>query len=469
MQPPHQYSRISLAELKAQIVKKLGPEVSQQYFYYLNKLLSLKLTKVEFNKLCLRIVGRENISLHNQFIRSILKNACSSKFPPPLIQDEEVFKPTQVVGNKEPSSDGYKQNGSHPGISHASNPPAFSNGDILPLSPRKTRSGIRDRRYVDRRSSLGPNGKTSFASQQLSTTHSSDFDVILENGYSTPPDLQRQAQHHQGLALQAQKEGVVSGYQPATLSVIKRSPDDPVHVNSKDQTEVLVREEGKELSARSLLCAPLGIPLCPFSVGGARRALPLASSSKCVSSVNSGGLLDTVTLRERMEQIAATQGLEGVPMDCANLLNNGLDAFLKGLIRSCLELKGASSGHEPMKNSTHKHRNHFKLVNGVRPSHHYQMQNINRPLQEMQEHRPHCPISLVDFRVAMELNPQQLGEDWPLLLEQISGLGLISMGSKGMPSFRPLDSLDKVTLLNGLLNQSTALEVKQIPLLDDGD
>ncbi|THG07917.1 hypothetical protein TEA_021089 [Camellia sinensis var. sinensis] len=30
------------------------------------------------------------------------------------------------------------------------------------------------------------------------------------------------------------------------------------------------------------------------------------------------------------------------------------------------------------------------------------------------------PISLLDFKVAMELNPQQLGEDWPLLLEKIS-------------------------------------------------
>jgi hypothetical protein len=26
---------------------------------------------------------------------------------------------------------------------------------------------------------------------------------------------------------------------------------------------------------------------------------------------------------------------------------------------------------------------------------------------------------MLDFKVAMELNPQQLGEDWPLLLEKI--------------------------------------------------
>ncbi|CAK9134222.1 unnamed protein product [Ilex paraguariensis] len=421
MQPPNQYSRVNLTELKAQIVRRLGPEVSKQYFYYLNRLLSLKLTKVEFNKLCLRIVGRENIPLHNQFICSILRNACTAKFPPLSSRDEGVLKPTGEVGNKEPPSDRLKQNGFHPAISHASNPPAFSNGDIVPLSPRKARTVIRDRRYGDRdrRSSLGTNDKTNFSSQRLLATHSSDFNVILENGDSTLTDTQGPVQHHQGLTQQADNEGGVSGHQPAKVSVIKRSPGGPVYVHNKDHTELLVREDGKEVSARSLLSAPLGVPLCPVSVGGARRALPLESSSKCVGSFSSGGLLDTVTLRERMEQIAATHGLEGVSMDSANLLNNGLDAYLKGLIRSCIELTGARAGHEPSKNSIHKHQAHLQLVNGVRPGHHYQIQSSNRPLEVMQEVRPHCPISLLDFRVAMELNPQQLGEDWPLLLEKI--------------------------------------------------
>jgi hypothetical protein len=33
---------------------------------------------------------------------------------------------------------------------------------------------------------------------------------------------------------------------------------------------------------------------------------------------------------------------------------------------------------------------------------------------------PQCAnVSLLDFRVAMELNPRQLGDDWPSLLEKI--------------------------------------------------
>ncbi|MCH92669.1 transcriptional regulator of RNA polII SAGA subunit, partial [Trifolium medium] len=79
---PQQSSRIDLGELKIQIVKKIGPDKSKRYFYYLNRFLSQKLSKNEFDKLCFRLVGRENLPLHNHFIKSILKNACQAKTPP---------------------------------------------------------------------------------------------------------------------------------------------------------------------------------------------------------------------------------------------------------------------------------------------------------------------------------------------------------------------------------------------------
>ncbi|KAL3512016.1 hypothetical protein ACH5RR_024733 [Cinchona calisaya] len=418
MQPPQQHSRINLAELKAQIVRKLGPEGSKQYFYYLDRLLSLKLSKVEFDKISVRILGRENIPLHNQFVRSILKNACSAKVPPPS-HDNDIVKSITAFGSKETSGDDYQQNGSHNAAVQASNPQGLSNGDILPLSPRKARTVFRDRRAGDRRSALGqlPNGKTNFSSQHLEIKESSEFDLILENGISHPSDLQGSVQHRQGLAQQAENVQEASVHHPVKFSAIKGPQDVPVSVHSKDQIEVLDVGDGKDVHARNQLQAPLGVPFCPVSVGGARRALPIASSSKCVSTFNSGVLLDSVTMKERMEQIAASQGLEGVSMDCANLLNNGLDVYLKGLISSCIDLVAARSGHEAIRNK--KHQAPMKLVNGVRPGYLYQMQSSSRPLEVMPEHRSHCPISLQDFRVAMELNPQQLGEDWPLLLEKI--------------------------------------------------
>ncbi|KAA8540577.1 hypothetical protein F0562_024504 [Nyssa sinensis] len=399
-------------------------EVSVNAFLNLNfesvseatiRLLSLKLSKVEFNKLCLQIVGRENIPLHNQFVRSILKNACNAKVPPSF-HDKDVFKSTKAAADKEPAN-GYQKSGLHPSPTQDPNPLALSNGDILPFSSRRVRSGINDRRVGDRPSPLGPNGKVDFASQQSTTTRDNDSNVILENGDLTQCDIQRPVQHHQGIMEQAENESDMH-HLPAKLSSSNRLPDGSVSVHSKDQIEGVV-EHGKEVSARSLLHAPLGIPFCPVSVGAAHKAMHTANSSICASSFDSGGLLDTKMLRERMELIAATQGLEGVPMDCANLLNNGLEAYLKRLIKSCIELVGARSGQEPTKNSTHKHQAHGKLVNGVRPGHHYQMQSSSRPLEDMQEQRPHYPISLLDFRIAMELKPQQLGEDWPLLLEKI--------------------------------------------------
>ncbi|KAL2478992.1 hypothetical protein Fot_48006 [Forsythia ovata] len=403
MQPPHQHSRINLTEFKVQIVRKLGPEGSKQYFHYLNSFLSLKLSKVEFNKLCLSILGRDNIPLHNLFLQSILKNACSAKVPPQAIYSDVVKHSTQV-NNKEIPTDGYHQNGSQTTMAQASGLPGLANGgDILPVSPKKARTGSRDRRTGERRSALGPNGETSFASQHSTAAQSSDFNVILENGNLNPLESGRPMQHHQELMQQAGNE------------TIKTSSNGPVSVHSNDSTEMLVRDKG---NVRSLLRAPLGIPLCPVSIGGGRKALPLASSSRYFSTYNDGALLDSLTLRERMEQIAAVQGLEGVSIDCANILNHGLDCYMKNLIRSCIELVGTRFGHKRTKNNIHKHQAHMNLVNGVRPGHQQQMQISGQPL-DFQEQRTHCPISLQDFRVAMELNPQQLGEDWSLLLEKI--------------------------------------------------
>ncbi|CAI9754167.1 unnamed protein product [Fraxinus pennsylvanica] len=405
MQPPHQHSRINLTDFKVQLVRKLGPVGSKQYFHYLNSFLSLKLSKVEFNKLCLRILGRENIPLHNLFIRSILKNACSAKVPPQAIYSDDVKHGTQV-NNKEIPTDCCHQNGPQTTMTLASGLPGLVNGgEILPVSPKKARTGSRDRRTGEHRSALGPNGETSFASQHLTAAQSSDFNVILENGNLNPLDIGRPMQHHQELLQQAENEKI-------------KTSNGPGFVHSNGSTELLVRDKGKEVYSRSLLRAPLGIPLCPVSISGACKALPLASSSRFFSTYSDGALLDSLTLRERMGQIASAQGLEGVSIDCANILNHGLDCYVKNLIRSCIELAGARFGHELTKSNINKHQAYMKLVNGVRPGHQQQIQISGRPL-DFQEQGAHCPISLQDFRVAMELNPQQLGEDWSLLLEKI--------------------------------------------------
>ncbi|KAL3655121.1 hypothetical protein CASFOL_000907 [Castilleja foliolosa] len=357
MQPPHQHSRINLAELKAQIVKKLGPEGSKQYFCYLNRFLSLKLNKVEFNKLCLRIVGRDNIPLHNQLIRSILKNACDAKSPP--------TKHTKDISSNSNNNNNYQPNGSHATMAQPSfYPPGLPNGGdmLLPPSPKKARTGLRDRRGGDRRSTLGlVNGKTGLTPQPS------------DNGELKP-------ENENSLVLRS-----CSDFSAPSCSV----------------------EQTNDSSLpRSPIRAPLGVTFCPAS---SARSAP----SFIGSVFNDGFLSDSVSLKERMEHIALTQGIEGVSLDSANLLNHGLDSYMKRLIRSCVELVGSrhsnnNSNNNNSNNNMNKH--HVKLVNGVKPGY----QNLGG-----QERSNNLSISLEDFRVAMVMNPRKLGEDWPLLLEKI--------------------------------------------------
>ena len=344
MQPSTQHSRVNLVELKVQIVKRIGAERSKLYFYYLNKFLSLKLSKAEFNKLCVRVIGKDNVLIHNQFIRSILKNACNATVPPPPPPSRDKEVPTSA-------SDG---------------------------------------------SYSYPNGNADLASHLSTVT---DDNIASEDG------KQKLVQHHQ--------EGEVF-HHPAKLPLIKQSTDGLVSVHRKEQSEI------SEISTVTPLRAPLGIPFCTVSAGGSHRPLTLASKDRCASSYDSGGLLDTQTLRERMQQLATAHGLHDVSMDSASLLNSGLDAYLKRLVKSCIELINRERGCDySTKSNSQKNHSESKHVNGFLPGHHFQVQSSNMILNGTQEQRSHFPISLLDFKVAMELNPQELGEDWPLLLEKI--------------------------------------------------
>ncbi|XP_047316910.1 uncharacterized protein LOC124920461 [Impatiens glandulifera] len=305
----HPPRRINLDDLKTQIVEKIGPELSKQYFYYLNRFFNYKISKDDFNKVCLHVIGRDNIPLHNRLFQSIIKNAYGSKIPPPPSnkkqqQQQQVSKTSiATVGSRELQSDWNK----------------------------KTESL--------------PNGKTN-------------------NGCLKPYISQS----------------------VANLDKLELA------------SEVKKMEEKKEKSsAWSLLKAPLGVPLCSASVGGAHHTQPVSNIGSSLSSSEIGVLLDSAGVKKRMEQIALAQGLEGgVSADCANLLKAGLDSYLKNLISSSVSLNARPqpTPSRYMNGLIHDNRS---------------MQNSNRV----------GSISLQDFKAAMELNPLQLGEDWPILLERL--------------------------------------------------
>ncbi|KNA25648.1 hypothetical protein SOVF_004670 [Spinacia oleracea] len=412
---PEKSPRMDIGELKAHLFKKVGPDRFRRYFYSLNRFINQKLSKSDFDKSCHRLLGRENLPLHNQIIKAILKNACSAKTPPPSVHEAGPAKSAIATGK----SLSVIEDGHAPAAivsqNQSSVAPVWSNGVVLTMSPRKVRSGIRERKFKDRPSPLGPNGKVDSASHHATD----DSGMKIENGDLmdfTPCDYQRPLQPPRGLAEQPENEERLT---------IKKSVDIPGVIRSKDQNNVAAFADGEVAEHASLLkvsksplTAPLGIPFCSASAGGARKSLPVTHIGDYVSCFDIAGLSDSEMLRRRMEQIAAAQGLCGVTTECANTLNNMLDVYLKQLVRSCLELVGSRSTSDTSMYAVQKQQTHNKLINGVFPSNHLHMQSGGGP--PLEEQRVHHSVSLLDFKVAMELNPQQLGEDWPLLLEKIS-------------------------------------------------
>ncbi|CAH2077367.1 unnamed protein product [Thlaspi arvense] len=378
--------RIDLAELKLHIVKKIGAERSRRYFYYLGRFLSQKLTKSEFDKSCCRLLGRENLPLHNKLIHSILRNASLAKSPPPLHKTGHPEK-YLVLGTE----DGPEQSGSLV-PNHNRNDHVWSNGVLS-----KVRSGTCDRTVRDRPSPLGPNGKVeSLLHQPLCREDKSGYINTEKNGDFGPFAYQRSGQYAD------ERGGALS--RPAEKT---RMPD-----KGKVAAPVSRDDEARRLVlSTSPVIAPLGIPFgAASSVGGARRTGPLSTRAALISCYDSGGLSDMEMLRKRMESIAVVQGLGGVSPECTSTLNSMLDVYLKKLIKSCVDLAGARS------TNLDKLQSRDETVNGVRPSNSLHIQSSNQPSRITQEQHP---VSLLDFRVAMELSPLQLGEDWPSLRERI--------------------------------------------------
>ncbi|KAL3621089.1 hypothetical protein CASFOL_036001 [Castilleja foliolosa] len=141
--------------------------------------------------------------------------------------------------------------------------------------------------------------------------------------------------------------------------------------------EPLVPEEGEEVEQFTdfrewgPVTAPFGV-----SFNSDRKTGCCTVGDLHEACENSGELPDTRSLWGRLEKKLAVEGL-GVSLECADLLNNGLDVFLKRLIDPCIGIA------------------------------------------KLRQSRP-MNVSMVDFRVAMESNPRVLGEDWSIQLEKIT-------------------------------------------------
>ncbi|XP_028764174.1 uncharacterized protein LOC114722335 [Neltuma alba] len=271
------FTPVDTLEQKLQFERRLGSVKACEYFNLLTRFLSSKISKYKFNKLCVAIIGRENIRLHNQLIRSIIKNACLSQLPP-------------------------TRNGKVEGSLSVKIPNGNQKSDLQSLcrellqSPRKKRAPIsRDCRFKDHSSPHGP----------LEKNHSivcEDFALKIHEQQSTS-DL----------------------YSLGSLPPLSADDEEEVNQYSGSPSNY----------SRIPITAPLGIPT---NERRARKAFFNVSACSSVSSTcqNSGQLPDTSSLMKRLEHKLEMEGVK-ISEDSANLLNNAIDVYLKRLIKPCLD------------------------------------------------------------------------------------------------------------------------------------
>lgn len=347
MLPNQQYSRVDILELKAQIIRKIGHQRAEKYFNHLNRFFSAKITKLEFDKLCVRTIGRETIPLHNHLIQSILRNACTAQGAPcKNLREVKVLAKDLNEHQRSSLKSLY--------------------GDAFPSSPRKGRSPIyRDRKFKDRPSPLGPLGKPqSIASEDLAASKQQSATELHSLG--------------------------------------SRPPIEVASVEDGEEVEQIAGSPG--VQSQSPVTAPLGISV---NFGGPHRVPHMTSvigySSHGEICQNSGFLPDTQSLRSLLMRKLENEGLK-VSLDCVNLLNSGLDSYLKKLVEPCLSLARSRGENEQSKQITFQ----------TRPS-------SNRLVQKTPDY---VYASRMDFLAAMELNPRILGEYWSTHLERIRSCAL---------------------------------------------
>ncbi|KAE8707026.1 putative transcription factor [Hibiscus syriacus] len=107
---------------------------------------------------------------------------------------------------------------------------------------------------------------------------------------------------------------------------------------SVEDGEVVNQAAGSpSIQSRSPVRAPLGIS---FNAKGIRRVPWNGLESASDTCYCRGVLPDSISLRKRLER--ELEGLN-ISVDCADVLNNSLDIFMKRLITPCLELAGSRS------------------------------------------------------------------------------------------------------------------------------
>ncbi|KAJ7532895.1 hypothetical protein O6H91_13G024600 [Diphasiastrum complanatum] len=443
--PPSQHPRrISLQDLKAKITKILGPGRASQYFGILGQFFSCKLSKAELDRQVLLTVEREYLCLHNQLIWAIWTNATANWASPPLDESRN-----SNLAQRKPLPTKAADHESSPQEPQSPGEAARANGGIIPVSPRKGRSGIRDRKAKEKQNVPAIHFKgEAFMLQEAPTDDGRG--KCLEDGVIGSVDLAKRLEKAHNAAQQPDND-----YYGAVVPVAKRprlalinqtglstaeSTDEKSPNVHSESTEEAAIDETCTIWAKTEVRAPLGIPFTVGSLGAAVKApivdKPLSLNYTLLGTrieeecSDAADLPDVDSLQRRMEHIAILEGgLEGVSYESAVCLNHALDVHLKKLITSCIDLVQSrrtrdEQGSALSREKDAKWNESLSCVrlspglNGIWP---YHPPSGSAPLEAgkgIENHYP--PVTPIDFKVAMENEPQKLGENWPTLLERLS-------------------------------------------------
>ncbi|MCO5552253.1 hypothetical protein L7F22_005765 [Adiantum nelumboides] len=381
--------RINVLDLKALIVERVGVQRAQRYFVHFVHFLSCHLSKVELDKLVVATIGKKNVALHNQLVRAILSNAVKGKAPPPLPQSSSEHFERFSSKYQSPSVTNY-----HP---HTS-PSTVSNGDSFLSSPRSIKSTARQ--YRDRDYRVSPLG------------HS--------EAHSALKVFQPGQQHEIGTKqLDAESNGVIEPPTKRARIDCPASDDSASAIESEVSGGDDIFSHKQERKEAPLLGVSFrgSVGFSSFCPNGdnARRppfcALPAHFLRQDGLETNVSGSDDLPvgdSMHSLVEQTAIREGLEGVSRESTEVLSLALDAYIKILIKSCLsERAGREHVHKSQDFTSGVKRGAMKLEQGM-------SWQCSASLVEVQQ-----AVSLMNFKVAMDKNPHQLGTEWAVQLEKI--------------------------------------------------
>lgn len=323
MAPCSHFSRIDTLELKENIVRALGRHKAEKYFYSLGRLLSLRLKRSEFVKLSCAIVGKENLPLHNQLIKSIYTNACFSNKP-----------------SSKQATTGQSQN---------TKTLSENLGNLPPMIPQKGHS-------VSSRAGKIPD--------KIIQEFDNSFNIqsapeIISNGSTGPATF---ISSEDGEVEQIQSS---PGIQSGSLALLGLEFDNIQHksqckVSSQNEMGICQRNNEVPASCEENTLEKQSLPVpknlvqnsrpitAPLGLGFDNLPYKEQYNASCRNGVvicqENNELPDSRDLAEYLEAKVQKQGLiaHGNSID---LLNRGLDVYLKRLLEPCMSLTKTRSNH----------------------------------------------------------------------------------------------------------------------------